>query len=302
MRFERQTARYPFVLADESGKILLESPNGICHGGNIFSKVNISGEDADFIGKQLLGGSYHRAIALKNAESGKLWLFSNELFPSTRIFAAIITDIDFDMALPIIENSFRSIAVNSPEKGRIMRKHEKLYPEISDAVCAFNAAFSKIENGRGFSEVMLERIKAVSVLSGCVPEIEELKLSQPIPDNFDGGLFTLFLFVSLFSASMLSNDRKGRITVLGGLSSVTARVSFKQNNGNKMKNWDVMQTEKRIKKILEYMRSVCEKNNIPFSIISDENCAFEIKPLRPEVSYLGLKHPKATLIDKDQQK
>ncbi|MEE0969833.1 MAG: hypothetical protein U0M06_10725, partial [Clostridia bacterium] len=106
MNLKREKERYPFIIADEEGKVLLSAPENAFREENIFSPDNIDRADILFIGECIRTFVLDSPIAVQSGD-GKLWIVSLAAFPSARVFYVIVTDLEYDKAVPIIEQSFK---------------------------------------------------------------------------------------------------------------------------------------------------------------------------------------------------
>ncbi len=286
-----EASRYKLIITDENGRVLFQNHHTSSFKDGIFSKRCLSFSDISSLKKYWSSGNYRKAVAVREADGGKLWLLTGALFPSTRVFSGIITDIDFETAAPLIKESFKSIEIFGEINGKITRRHEKIYEELAGAVCVANELFSCDTFVSDFQRFVTERIKDIAHFACSNAEINEIKMCSEAPENFDVGLFTLFLLLSLGASSVFSAKRKAVCRVSCELSSVSVEIAFDLAGFDRIHFSDLSTDRKAFEAAFSYLRSICEQNNIPFGIEIGQECRIRINPLRAEVSLMGLKHP-----------
>ncbi len=279
--------RSPFIIADENGRILFSSPPSTDGSENFFTDGMISSSDRSFTLERLSARSFSELIGLKSARDGKLMLISPGIFPYARIISVVMTDINYDEALPVLSHSFSNV-VTLHSFGTLTKNSEAIYRLIVDAVRIanlFSVPFSFISET--YSDIFGD-IERMSFLCGCT-----CSLSSDIPikfkaENFDDGLFKVFLIVVFGEASRLSPERHCSIDLNLENGKVKIKASFSTDCE---KPRDIL----RQNALFNYLHLLCDRNNIPFSAIACAGFRFEIIPKRPEVSLLGIKAPPAEL-------
>ncbi len=292
MEQRKNFTRYPFVIADEYGYVLLASPYGVCLGEKLLTSENLSRNDIVLVQKMIFEETFHRKIAVRNIKNGKTIIISLAMFPSTRTIAAIYTDIDFKLTSEICGAAFTDVAMSELPAQKMTRRHEKLYPVLSDVLYAANEMFSIIVGDKdSFRDRLFERIHLLGTLAGCKTEIDCSDIRLYFSENFDGGLFSLFLLTVLTAASAMSDERCARIYLSESTVGIKVRIEFRMPMKRRVNKAELKILDKGFNLARSHLRSVCERLNIPFSFVEDGGISATIIPIRPEVSEIGLKNP-----------
>ena len=284
--------RYPFLIADENGYVLLASPIGLCGGDNIFYEHSISSEDSSLIMKCIFQGRCDKRVLASDQKSGKAIIINLSLFPSTRTIAAIYTDIDFTAAAQICRAAEPTVLVRQGKTVPLKRKHEKIFSDLSDALFTSDAMFSAaLPDAAHFLGSLSDRVHALSYLAGVRTRFSfELQTHTPC-DNFDFGTASLFLITVLAAASANSDMRKAEINAVDCCGEIKLCASFSFPSRRIVSNEERLFLDNGFEKALCYLRRLCERLNIPFSYMVSDSVSASVIPFRLEVSEIGLKHP-----------
>ncbi|MEE0970607.1 MAG: hypothetical protein U0M06_14665, partial [Clostridia bacterium] len=149
-------------------------------------------------------------------------------------------------------------------------------------------ALGELNTAENTAERIGETINIWSRLVGCGCSSNIMHISSLPLENFDFGIFTLFLF-TVFSYSFdIAPDRSCNISIFSEAAIQYGDIKFRADIEipKDLSNKDITLMSS---KLHTYLRRICAINNIPLSFIADICVSIEIIPVRPEVSLLGLK-------------
>lgn len=283
--------RYPFVIADDAGNVLVSSPYEICPNQNIFDPKNLSDIDVRFIQNAIERGLFWRKIIARNSKNGKAIIIVLNMFPSVRAIAAIYTDVDYKAAAALCGETFEDVVCSGVHCDGKMRKLEMAYSALSKAFSFVDTIFvsGNYDDSENYLLYLSKIIDAARFITGCDAELENLPLSKALNCNFDYPLFSLFLLSVLTFAFEVSDERRATIGVSFKDGRPEVTVSFCAPSKRNLKEQEKEMLRRRFYPIFEYIDSVCARINSPFYLIKEEIYSASIMPIRLDYSKIGLK-------------
>ncbi|MBE6538572.1 MAG: hypothetical protein E7671_03805 [Ruminococcaceae bacterium] len=282
---DKNNVRYPFVITDWKGDILFSSPNGIVSGDNIFSEKEFLKKDIRFVRTELAEDARKRLFALERS-NGKTAFLSSALYPSTQVFIVLYTDIPYAASIDLLDSTEEKIEVKDGKTVEACAATEKYYPAFMKVVSDIKLMLSSED-----SSFFEERIRAFASLAFCRIDKSVPGYISSLPFNFDKSLFSLFLLYSLLYCSEISRERKAEFCISKKDGKPDFKIFVSQQDMCILTEKDRERIDKRFKLLKQHIRAVCDRLNVPYSIILSGDFTARIIPCRIEASLLCLKTP-----------
>lgn len=290
--------RYPFVITDEAGYVLLSCPEIIKGEECFFSAENFSAEELDFLFGMMREYRFGDLILLKERKKGRAVFVSPFLFSSTRTLVMTVSDIDYNTAAAICAYSHKDIAIREIPQIKFGKRHEKVYEDICNIVYSLGNSTKGYSYKENFGEYLINKVNAVSHITFCQPEINfEPASIGHCPENLDAAILGLYLIVMMSAASFASGERRVEIDFSVKDHSLCVKVSFSALMDKAL----LLDFEKRFLYAVAMIDSLCAENNLPMYFYRDGFFRSGIIPCRIENSFIGLKARAGFLKDEKEK-
>ncbi len=290
MNVFKEYKRYPFAIADEDGNVLFLSDMRLDLGDNILSFENVCGADLSLVKKVVSEGRFLNVVLYENRKNSRAVFLLPMLFPSVRVFIAIYADLDYKSAAELCFSHFDCVLLRELHYDvKVGRKHEKLYPAISDIIYSAKTMFSsdvEDEDVR-FEDHLLGKIKEIGRFCFCFPEVcYSTPVSHFSSERFDAEIFGYYILLILSAASYLSKERSAKIDIACDGDRIYVKTDIEIGDQAVLRDF-----EDRFRLAVQKLDFVCSRLNMPFYFVKDGTLQSGILPLRQELSELGLKVP-----------
>ena len=290
MNAYKEYKRSPFAITDEEGCLLFLSDPRLEIGDNIFSCDNICVEDLSLVNKIVSEGRFLNLVLYENRKNSRAVFLLPMLFPSVRVFIAVYTELDYKTAAELCSSHYDCVLLREiRENVKMCRRHEKLYPVISDLIYFARTMFSlpEEEDDVRFEEHLLEKIKEMGRICFCFPRVcFGTSVSHFSTERFDTAIFCYYMLLMLSAASYLSKERSANIDISCEGDRLYVKTDIEIGDEDLLKAF-----EGRFGPAVQKLDFVCSRLNMPFYFVNDGIFHSGILPLRQELSELGLKVP-----------
>lgn len=282
---DKNNVRYPFVIIDWKGDILFSSPSGIVSGDNIFSEKEFLKKDIRFVRTELAEDARERLFALERS-NGKTAFLSSALYPSTQVFIVLYTDIPYDASIALLDYTEKKIEVKDGKTVEACAATEKYYPTFMKVVSDIKLMLSS-----ECSSFFEERIRAFASLAFCRIDKFIPGYISSISSNYDKPLSYLFLLYAFLYCSEISRERAAELCISKKDGKPDFKIFVSQQDMCDITKTDWERIDKRFKLLKQHIRAVCDRLNVPYSIILSGDFTARIIPCRIDASLLSLKTP-----------
>lgn len=290
--------RYPFVITDDAGYEVLSYPSLKENNECFFSGDNFSPEELSFLYRRIRECRFGNLIVLKESKNGNAVFVSPFSFASTRTLIAVISDINYDIVASICTFSFSDVILNKKSEVSPKKEYEKSYDDVSNILYYLNQATDYYSYVGDFCKYLESMVEAISHMTFCKVTVNfESRYLMRCFENFDSGIFALYLFVMMSIASFASPNRNAELNFC--VKDDLLLVSFSFPAFMDKAFFDGL--EKRFSNAVAKLDSICAENNLPVYFYRDGVFKSGIIPCRIENDCIGLKARRGFLKDKQQK-
>ncbi len=287
--------RYPFIITDDAGYVILSDPEIFEQGECFFAPENFSSEELSFLFERVRGYRLGNLLLLKERKKGRAVFVSPFLFSSGRTLVAVVSDIDYDIVAAICSFSYSDVAKSHVVKQKLGKKNEKTYESVGNILYLLKSATCSYSYGEDFYKYLEGMVKAISKMTFCKASVD-FEPAYSIPENFDSAILGLYLLIMMSAASFASPKRSMEIKFYMENDYLRASLKF-----SAIMDEDLFSDfEKKFSSAVAMLDGICAENNLPMYFYSDGIFKSGIIPCRIENNLLGLKARTGYL--KDEQK
>ncbi len=294
----RNSIRYPLIITDDAGYVLLSYPALAEKNECFFSGENFSPDELNFLTRKIREYRLGNLFLLRERKKGRAVFVSPYVFASTRTLIALVSDIDYDMAACVCEYSHSDVAMSNKAEGKLGKKHERAYESICNILYSLRSATDTYSHGEDFYKYLCGMVDAVSHMTFCKANVDfEPQYMMPCPDNFDSGVLSLYLFIMMSAASFASGERSAEIKFFVEKDVLCVSVNFSAFMDKKL----LSDFEAKFSPAVAILYSICAENNLPMYFYREGVFKSGIIPCRIENSLMGLKARAGALKDEQQK-